>query len=74
MDITPTVEKFFRDNPGKNFCLPCVKKLNEINDYDEAISLDALWKTTWEKDVRVGVCSVCKKVEDVRKVDDRPQW
>jgi hypothetical protein len=74
MDITPTVEKFFSDNPGKNFCLPCVRQLNAVRDYNQAASLEALWKTTWEKDVRVGVCSGCKKVEHVRKLDLRPQW
>ena len=74
MDITPSVEKFFSENPGKNFCLPCVRQLTEIRDYDAAMSLEALWKTTWEKDVRVGVCSGCKKVEHVRKVDGRARF
>ena len=67
MDITPVVEKFFGDNAGKNFCLPCVRQLNEIRDYNDRTALELLWKNAWAKEVQVGVCSECRMVEHVRK-------
>ena len=74
MNITSVVEKFFNDNAGKNFCFPCVRQLNQIREYNDRTALEHLWQNTWGKEIQVGVCSECRTVEHVRKLDGRAKF